>query len=323
MRQALISLPHKKIILSINSIHKLFLHYFKKNYHYSELNLLFTQSISKNDEARLCYNTTKDRLTFFEDKSKEFYNNIYKNESSDLEEARLNKLWIGSPFYIKKGAFKNFILELTKIKSDVNNQIVNLNMIFIRYGLSILLGTRDFHNSANLSEYSKELRILLIQEKAKNLYSGKRIIPLCSLAIKLIDTFYLLKNQYKINSNSPILLNKENIEEPITKKNILKFLDTLDQDKYKSSIDFIRKFINNTKLNLGRHILTSYLSASSVPSNYIDALLNHFQMGKEDQGIYSNFDNQDYMKTIENKLDKLSFEYFPNNIKICNYEYRK
>ena len=45
-------------------------------------------------------------------------------------------------------------------------------------------------------------------------------------------------------------------------------------------------------------------------------------MGKEDQGIYSNFYNLDYIDNIVKKLDELSDLYFPTNIKIGKYEYR-
>ena len=321
----------KRIILSLTSINKLFLHYYKKYNNYSELNLLYTQSISKNDEARLCYNTTRDRLINFENAMNELYNKIYdKNHDSLLKEISEN-FWVGSPYFIKPGSFKKFIFEITKIKSNDIIEILNLNMIFIRYGLSILLGTRDFHNSSNLTEYSKELKILLIQEKAKNLYSSKRIIPLSDLALKLINIFNKIKSEYNITSNYPILLskNKENFNEnkydenKLSKKNLKIFLDSLDRSLYEESIKYIEYFINNTKLNFGRHVITSYLSSSSLQSNYLDAFLNHFKMGKEDQGIFSNFYNLDYIESIISKLNEVSSLYFPNYIKIGAYEYKQ
>ena len=195
-------------------------------------------------------------------------------------------------------------------------------MIFIRYSLSILLGTRDYKNSSNLTQYSKELKILLIQEKAKNLYSSKRIIPLCNLSIKLITIFNIIKKEYNISSNHPVLLNIDSEEEDLNKKNIDKFLTSLNESSNLKSKNYIKKFIENTKLNFGRHIITSYLSSSSLQSNYLDAFLNHFTMGKEDQGIYSNFYNLDYIDNIVKKLDELSDLYFPTNIKIGKYEYR-
>lgn len=312
----------KRIVLSLHSINRLFLQYFRKYNNCSELNLLFSQSISKNDEARLCYNTEKDRLVTFENAMKDLYTKIYGKKPDVKEQIISNKFWVGSPFYIKPGSFKNFIFEITKIKSDDKIITFNLNMIFIRYGLSILLGTRDYKNSSNLTQYSEELKILLIQEKAKNLYSSKRIIPLCNLALKLISIFNIIKNEYNISSNYPVLINSDQKEEDLNKNNINKFLDSLDEEIYKKSKDYIKKFIENTKLNYGRHVTTSYLSSSSLESNYLDAFLNHFKMGKEDQGIYSNFYNLDYIEKIVKRLDEISDLYFPNNIKIGTYEYR-
>ncbi len=312
----------KRISLSLSTINKLFVHYFRKYNDYSELNFLFSSSISKNDEARLCYNTQKDRLISFENAMKDLYIRIYGKKPNTKEQIISNKFWVGSPFYIKPGAFKNFIFEITKIKSDNKIIIFNLNMIFIRYSLSILLGTRDYKNSSNLTQYSKELKILLIQEKAKNLYSSKRIIPLCNLSIKLITIFNIIKKEYNISSNHPVLLNIDSEEEDLNKKNIDKFLTSLNESSNLKSKNYIKKFIENTKLNFGRHIITSYLSSSSLQSNYLDAFLNHFTMGKEDQGIYSNFYNLDYIDNIVKKLDELSDLYFPTNIKIGKYEYR-
>ena len=44
-------------------------------------------------------------------------------------------------------------------------------------------------------------------------------------------------------------------------------------------------------------------------------------MGTEDQGVYSNFNNQDYIKTIIAKIEQIQKSYMPNFIKVGDYEY--
>ena len=68
-------------------------------------------------------------------------------------------------------------------------------MILIRYTLSLLLATRDFRNSCNLIDYSKSFQLLTIQEKSKNIYQSKRLIPLTNRASKIIENFYIFKRK--------------------------------------------------------------------------------------------------------------------------------
>jgi hypothetical protein len=194
-------------------------------------------------------------------------------------------------------------------------------MIFIRYSLSLLIATRDYTTSCNLAEYSKKFKILTIQEKAKNVYHSKRLIPLTDRAIRIIDNFYLLKEEFKITSFVPCLVTVEGKEEILNEKNILKFFDSLDQELYKDTIYFLKSGIKNIKLNFGRHVTTSFLSSTDLNAEYLDAFLNHFKMGTEDQGIYSNFNNQDYQKQIIKKIEIIEENYLPKFVRIGKYEY--
>lgn len=44
-------------------------------------------------------------------------------------------------------------------------------------------------------------------------------------------------------------------------------------------------------------------------------------MGTEDQGIYSNFNNQDYQKQIIKKIEIIEENYLPKFVRIGKYEY--
>lgn len=83
----------------------------------------------------------------------------------------------------------------------------------------------------------------------------------------------------------------------------------------------ICKRLSNIKLNFGRHVVTSFLSSTNIDKKYVDSFLNHFKMGTEDQGIYSNFNNQDYINTIMAKIDEIETNYMPSYIKVGDYDY--
>ena len=130
-----------------------------------------------------------------------------------------------------------------------------------------------------------------------------------------------LKKKYNISSSSPVLLTNDAQEMDINKKNIKVFLTSLDTEIDQESIIFIENFISNVKLNFGRHVVTSFLSSTNIDKKYVDAFLNHFKMGTEDQGIYSNFNNQDYVNVIIAKIEEIENNYLPSYIKVGDYAY--
>lgn len=315
----------RHIILHLATISQLSQHYFNIYGKGCDIPMLYTQVVSNNDASRMCYSSIKNRLYNVEEWMNFLYQVLMDKNSkfSEIEETfNYNNNWIGSAFYIKPNAFNEFIVSLEKLKTTNKYEIFNLNMIFIRFGLSILLGTRDFINSANLSDFSTVSKILILQEKGKNIYQGKRIIPLCNHALLLIKMFHKLKIHFNIVSNFPILLDSELNEIIINKENLITFFDLIDNSTNYKFLKNIKEFILYTKLNFGRHIITSYLSHSSIEPNYIDAFLNHYKMGKEDQGIFSNFNNPKYLDSIKKHLDEIANIYFPEKIMIGNYEYR-
>lgn len=314
----------RHIVLHLSTVSQLSQHYYNIYGKCCDIPILYTQVISNNDASRVCYSSIKSRLYNVEEWMKFLYQVIMDKNSkfSEIEETSNHNSWIGSAFYIKPTAFKEFIFSLEKLKTSNNIEIFNLNMIFIRFGLSILLGTRDFTNSANLSDYSTVSNILILQEKGKNIYQGKRVIPLCNHALSLIKMFHKLKIHFNIVSNFPVLLDDELNEITIENKTLITFFDSLDNSTNHEILEYIKKFILYTKLNFGRHIITSYLSHSSIKPNYIDAFLNHYKMGKEDQGIFSNFNNPKYLDSIKKHLEEIANIYFPEKIMIGNYEYR-
>lgn len=194
-------------------------------------------------------------------------------------------------------------------------------MIYLRYSLALLLATRDFNNSCNLSQYSKRFKILLLQEKAKSIYTAKRAIPLCERAITEIEQFYILKLEYQLSSDHPVFIShNEDIQDeiPITKKSAIELVKKMKNSFNNELVERIIKFIHYTKLNFGRHVVTSYMVHSEIKGDYIDAFLNHYTMGTEDQGMYSNFNNSYYINIITQTMEEIVEIYYPKYMDFIN-----
>jgi len=308
---------NKKIVLNMKTLPKLSFYYFKNLKKTFSINMLFAKDISKNDEARLCYCTTTQRLKSYESwilelidmleiskvRLKENISNVIPNEFK-LEDK------IGSYKVLKAESFRDFLLNLEQLlfyKKDLTKEDkINIQMVYLRYALGLLLATRDFYNSCDLSNYSKKFKILILQEKAKSIYMSKRIIPLTKESMEYIEIFQKIKQKNNIKSNSPVLLidNKETL---ITKSEIKKFFFKFEKYDY---VKYILYFIEHCRLNFGRHIATYYFANDdNVKEEYLDAFLGHFKMGSEDQGIFSYFNNKEYIDIIISKIEEIEQDY--------------
>jgi len=310
---------NKKIILNMKTLPTLSFFYFKIFKKSLFINMLFTKNIDKNDEARLCYCATTQRLEIYESWILELIDRLeisrirFKNNISNTTTNSFKiETKIGSNKLLKIGYFKNFLLNLEKLfyENDLTKEDkLNIQMVYLRYVLGLLLATRDFYNSCNLSNYSKKFKILVLQEKAKNIYMSKRIIPLSKKAIEYIEIFEKIKQQSNIKSDSPILLiNKQ--EKVITKPELQNFFSKFKKYSY---VEEILYFINYCRLNFGRHIVTYYFANDYIKDDYLDAFLGHFKMGSEDQGIYSHFYNKDYINVVISKLEDIEQDYLIND----------
>jgi len=320
----------KSINLNFQNIGSMFLYYYRVyNPMKSDFTILFTQNISKNDEAKLTYAVVPKRFIIYE-------NWIYKltlhlgldkhfnNGASNYIPQNINyEKEVGSNNFIPPIIFKNFINELNKLSFDDEIICLNICMIYLRYIFSIQLVSRDIiESSVNLSQISRRFNIVTIQEKSESVMAGKKILPLSQSTIMNIELFYKLKKQYNIDSYYPVLIQSSNEKEyeiPATRKNIFNFFDSLNKKSQNSISSTILKFTQYTKLNFGRHIITSELIEKGIAQSYIDACMNHYSLGKEDQGIYSLFKNQDYDKTIKDTIEEIENEYIPFKLSVKDF----
>ena len=318
----------KTIELNFKNIGTLLLYYYKiYNPNNNEFSILITQNISKNDEAKLKYASLPKRLISYETWIYQLtihlgLDDYFNNSASKYlpQNIDYNKK-IGSNNLFPKGNFKNFLLELNKLNFDDEIICFNICMIYLRYVFSIQLISRDIiETSSNVSQFSKHFNILTIHEKVYNVNAGKRIIPLTKMAVQNIETFYKLKNTYNLESYSPVLLkinNKNELEEiDATRKNITIFLEELNNEYEYSVNNYILNFVRYTKLNFGRHIITSEMIERGIETSLIDACMNHYVLGKEDQGIYSLFDNSKYIDIVRNIISEIEEDYIPLGLSV-------
>lgn len=283
----------------------------------SRIERSFFYHVSKADEVKMCYtsmpstyimqNTWYIRLQEALRIKKEL--DVYTG-AKDYDVNETSKKNIGSPFAVNPGKVKNFFQKLSNEIRTQNDEIIqdNLRMVYIRFALSILLGTRDFSGSCDFSGYSSYYNVLHLQEKAKDAYSSKRIIPICNVAREFIELFYTIKSKYSgMKGHLPCLIvsKKRSIEiVDMSKKNLISWIrENIDDE---NSI-----FLEHIPLNFGRHIIKTSTLSYNIRDEFIDALLGHFVSGTEDQGIYSTFDNQKYLEDIKGFLDYLSKKYLP------------
>ena len=301
---------NKTINININYLSLYRNHYYNLLHKTTNIGLLFFGKLQKCDKARVCYASQKNRLFLLENWIYEF-SNILKLDNNILPSIPSSDVLVsvGSPFVVKVDDFKNFLNDLQVLRNKNELLKFNCDMITIRYILSIILATRDFSKSCEFIDFSKSKSLLKIQEKAKDLTSSIRIIPITKLGMKLIELFFQLKEQYNIKANSPILLIKENDKfkkKKITKTELIKFFETIPD--FKS----IKNFIEHTPIRFGRHIFTTEaLTYKELEAEYVDAFLNHTNFNLADQGIYSNFDNKKYIEKVKVFINEIEKIYLP------------
>jgi len=317
---------YKNILLKYKDISTLFLYLFKTTQEESDISLLFSGVMQRNDEARVCYGASPVRLVSYEDwhlKLIKMFNlddilyDKYKMQTKGNPHGIIhNQKWFGSKIYLNGAKFKIFLQRILTLNVETKVDQLNLKMIFLQYSLSCLMATRHHADSLSFEEYSRREKIVCIQEKGKNLYAGKRIIPLTNLGVELADIYLRLKEEYRLNRFSPSLIVEDKngiLEEKLMRKgNISKwFISQITEDN-REDIEEILKYTQHIPQNFGRHIFTSVvLQSSTLTASYLDAFLGHFKMGNEDQGIYSYFDNQKYMQGIRIQIEEIEKIYIP------------
>lgn len=306
--------------VTIKSIHRLFFHYYHLSYGYTDTGILPMYKVSNNNRARVCYVAQPKRLIYYEKWMIDFLNKFTENNILFLENIQNNQKMIGSPKVIKDKPFKLFLKNITKLSPKNNIEKFNLQMIFIRYSLSILLATRNFNTSCELLEFSEKLGLLTIHEKAKHVNSSKRLIKVSPRAVKYIKLFFELKREFSYDGYAPILIkvykskkykdeNHEFID--LNKKTVLEFLGNYSQNK---RYEELVKFIKIVELNFGRHVFATESLSKKLKKDYENEFMGHYSKGNLGFGIFSNMKSESYLNTVEKFMKKIERIYFSNKI---------
>jgi hypothetical protein len=310
----------KTISVTPTSLSNIFFHYFKQAYDTSEINLLYAKTKTQNVHTKLTYVATRTNLINYSIWIEELVDKLELMKilkiTIDIAAKNNSDQFSGSPKFIHADKYKTFLGLLSKLELDNQYDNVNIRMIYLRYLFSISFATREYYFSANLKSYSRREKVLFIHEKAKNIHSSKRIIPLTNTAVEYIEYFYKLRERYNIISYAPILfednLNETNLSSETIKSWLIKKENEIMNFYNKDVYQFLLDFVSKVDLNVGRHIFASLSnSLNIVSSDEIDAFLNHFEKGTQDQAIYSVFDNQKYFKNIRKNMEIIEKRYIP------------
>jgi len=180
----------------------------------------------------------------------------------------------------------------------------------------VLLATRRYNFSCDLQQFSKRKKLLFIHEKAKNTYSSKRIIPVNELGSLYIEKFYRLKDEYHLYAFSPVIVDDDGNEKPMNQENLMEWLQINKNEIVNQwsiqKYEIIENFVSKVVRDFGRHIFASEAhNSKAIDQDYVDALLNHFYRGTQDQGMYSSFDNQKYFKQVRELMQGVEKKYIP------------
>lgn len=311
---------NKHIDLTLHRVSKLMQYYFHQFHEESDISILYIPNASQDQTTKTTYVSGPSRLFMLELWVNEFYQLCTDKISNTmpLSTSFIHNI-VGSPFFVKDTEFKMFFEDLDTLyqlilhqkRDDKDIIILNLQMILIRYGLAILIATRNNKLSCNLYNYSFNESFLTIHEKARTQSSSKRLIPLTHMAQAFIELFYQIKRRYNIIAYHPILfINGQEIE--CSKNNIVNFFQSVVNENIANKLV---SFIENTEQNAGRHIYSTLARRTNIKMEYEDAFLNHFFLANVDQASWSNFDNPIYFDEIVNYIqNEIEPYYFPSTL---------
>jgi len=305
----------KTIQIKPRYLHLYSFYYYKTIHKKSDIGHLFLKNKTANIHTVIAYVVASRKMinmTLWVEELAQKLNIVDFTKS----EIVIDNEYSGSNKLIEPKEYKTFLSIIGSIKLKNSYANATLQMIYLRYSLAILLGTREYYFSTDSQEYSKRRNILLIHEKAKDIYVSKRIIPITSIGAKYIEKFFALKEQYNLQSFSPVIINDDGSESILNQNSIFEWIknhenEILEQINF-NQYEKINHFIKKVELDFGRHIFASEAHRINMTQQeYVDAFLNHFQRGTQDQGMYSSFDNKEYFLQIRTLMRKIEKKYLP------------
>lgn len=309
-----------EIVLKPNKLYRVMKQYLKK--HSSDLlsSCFATGAYSAGEEAKLSYTSVRSKSAIhsqiitslwielgFDDISRKIMglnSNPFTSKHVEIPEISYS----GSSKCLKASESKQFfkIIESNVSEYDMNSdEAFNLATIGIRYAMSLLLGTRNFNNSANFESASFLESMMLVNEKASTTAAGIRVLPICSSMVSLMTSYYedflqprgLDKNFWLIDDGKPTLYSSK------------KAYSVLNQMPNINNKTILEQFVKEVPLNTGRHCFTKKAIELGIPTQYISAYMGHYFAGAEQFGIYSTINVLSYSQAVNSVTSQIAFEH--------------
>jgi len=305
----------KSITIKIKQLHRYSVQYMLENGKDILTAKLATAAYSQNDTAGLAYTSSRSNAAEHSSFIQEYWDELGLSEvASNLLEINLTYSTNASVMASKNFSGSSQAVEISTadvffktLRQNIYNQCrsedlhFNLVSIYVRYAMSLLSGTRLFHESANFTSYCDENSIWMISEKAQDIASGSRLIPLCNIMNTLLNNYQKLleekglkNNFYLINDGKHIIFSSYEAHKLLQ--------NTYDLDDR----EILEEYVRDIPLNSGRHLFTKLAIEYKVNAYYISAYLGHYSAGEEQFGIYSTLNVQDYCNSVKKITTKIA-----------------
>ncbi len=277
-----------------------------------------TAAYTQNDTAKLAYTSSRCNATEHSKLLKDYWSKlcilneiVYKIIGSSVVSASsassiASENFTGTSQSVRTDEANAFFEVLRQNIYDCNcdkELHFNLVSIYTRFAMSLLVGTRPFIESANFTSYDESTGVWGISEKAQDIASGSRLVPVCNTMKSILSTYRILLEDRGLKNNFYLIMDGKNIT-----------FSTYSAHKYLQSIpnledsDILEKYINNVPLNSGRHLFVRKAIDDLVNVHYISTYLGHYAAGEEQFGIYSTLNVKDYRDAIVTLTTKIAQE---------------
>ncbi len=169
--------------------------------------------------------------------------------------------------------------------------------------MSLLVGTRPFIESANFTSYDAETGIWMISEKAQDIASGVRLVPVCDIMKSILKTYQTLLQKRGLKNDFYLVMDAEHVTFSSYLAN--KFIKTTS---YLEGAEIIEKYTEDVPLNSGRHLFVRFAIDNLMNVHHISTYLGHYTAGEEQFGIYSTLNFQNYSDAIKTITTKIAQE---------------
>jgi len=282
--------------------------------------LLVTGTNSRNEGSKLAYTSTRSQADNHSELLKEFWNDLKLDESVSTmlgipnvfktEVVMVPKQEFTGSFKVvdvekARNFFKTIRFNLHSYHKN-DGEYFNLFSIYVRYTMSLLLGTRGFLDSAHFGSCSKELGLWRMNEKSQDNASGVRLVPVCEIMQSILAEYKHLLASRGLGSMVYIFSDLQYVpfrpEE--AHKALLEMSELTAEDR-----ELLCEYVIGVPLNSGRHLFTQKAVDFSVSANYLAAYLGHYAKGEEQLGKFSTLCVSDYCDEIKKLTTMIANEY--------------